>query len=62
MVKPKQDLHKEIYEDKNKILANAVIKAKNKMWDKTCLKINCELGFKRSREAWAILKKGINQS
>jgi hypothetical protein len=28
---------------------------KNEMWGKKCLKINCELGFKR--EAWSILKE-----
>jgi hypothetical protein len=47
---------------KKKSAAKAVMKAKIEMWDKTCLKINRELGFKRSKEAWAILKEMINQS
>lgn len=32
----KQDVHKEIYTEKEKTIAKAVIKAKNEMWDKTC--------------------------
>jgi hypothetical protein len=33
----KQNVHKEIYTEKNKIAAaNAVIKAKNERWDKIC--------------------------
>jgi hypothetical protein len=36
-------------------------KAKNEVWNKTCLKINCELGFKTSREEWTILKKWDNK-
>jgi iron uptake system EfeUOB component EfeO/EfeM len=53
----KQDVRKEIYKEKKKITEKAVMKATNGMWDKTCSKINCKLGFKRSREAWAILKR-----
>jgi hypothetical protein len=52
----KQDIHKEIYKDKNRIAAKVVIEPKQKMWDRTCSKINCELRFKRSRQAWAIPK------
>jgi hypothetical protein len=36
--------------------------AKNEMWDITCSKINTELGFRRSREAWTILKKMRQQT
>jgi hypothetical protein len=53
----KQEVHKEIYKKKKKIAAKAVRKAKNKMWNKAYSKISCELGFKRSREAWTILKE-----
>jgi hypothetical protein len=40
-LRSKQEVHKEIYKEKKKIAAKAVIKTKNEMWDKACSKINC---------------------
>jgi hypothetical protein len=45
-------VRKEFYKEKKE--AMVVREAQNEMWDKMCLKINCELGFKRSREAQPI--------
>jgi hypothetical protein len=39
-LRSRQDLHKEIYKEKQKAAAKALIKAKNKeMWNETCSKI-----------------------
>jgi hypothetical protein len=47
----KQDLHKSVYKGKKTIVVVALIKAETETWDTTCLKVNCELEFKRSRKA-----------
>jgi hypothetical protein len=43
----KQDVYKAVYRGKKTI---AVV-AETDIWDRTCLKVNCELEFKRSRKA-----------
>lgn len=39
----KQDVRKEIYTEKKKTIAKAVIKAKNEMWYKICSFLYCVL-------------------
>jgi hypothetical protein len=46
-------VHKEICKETKETATKVFIKTKNEMWDETCSKLNCKLGFKRSREAWA---------
>jgi hypothetical protein len=50
-----------VYKENKKITARAVIKAKKLNLEQNMFENKCELGFKRSREAWTTLTKGDNK-
>lgn len=52
----KEEEDKIIYRKKKKEVKQRIRQKKNEDWEKTCQKVNVHLGYKRSAEAWEVLK------